>query len=155
VNNVPHSNTAAKPLQQDPAMGRKPAAQPTSTAQMNQAPVAPINQPAQPQGASQPQAAPSAPADDGKAAAISSHRELLMLLDTRANSIKGSLRTMQQQQASSGLNMRGDIVTAQQRMELYLNEAEAALKSGDPAKGKKNLDSAEREIEKIEKFLGR
>jgi hypothetical protein len=51
--------------------------------------------------------------------------------------------------------MRGDIVTTQQRMELYLNEAEASLKSGDPVRVKKNLDSAEREIEKLEKFLGR
>ena len=93
--------------------------------------------------------------DDGKAAAIREHRELLMLLDTRANAIKGSLQTLQQQQATSGLNLRGDIVTAQQRMELYLNEAEAAAKSGDPVAMRKNLASAEREIEKLEKFLGR
>lgn len=93
--------------------------------------------------------------DDGKTAAIREDRELLMLLDTRANSIKGSLQTLQQQQARSGLNLRGDIVTAQQRMELYLNEAEAAGKSGDPVAMKKNLASAEREIEKLEKFLGR
>ena len=78
-----------------------------------------------------------------------------MLLDTRANSIKGSIHTLQQQQAASGLNMRGDIVTTQQRMELYLNEAESAGKSGDPVAMKKYLGSAEREIEKLEKFLGR
>ena len=94
-------------------------------------------------------------ADDGKTAAIREHRELMMLLDTRANSIKTSLQTIQQQQAKSGLNLRGDIVTAQQRMELYLNEAETAGKSGDPVSMKKNLGLAEREIEKLEKFLGR
>jgi len=94
-------------------------------------------------------------ADDGKTAAIREQRELLMLLDTRANAIKGSLQTLQQQQARSGLNLRGDIVTAQQRMELFLNEAESAGKSGDPVAMKKNLTAAEREIEKLEKFLGR
>ena len=78
-----------------------------------------------------------------------------MLLDTRANSVKGSLQTLQQQQAKSGLNLRGDIVTSQQRMEAYLNEAETAAKSGDPVAMKKYLASAEREIEKLEKFLGR
>jgi serine/threonine-protein kinase len=92
--------------------------------------------------------------DQAKAAALHEHRELLMLLGTRANSIKGSLQTLQQQQARSGLNLRADMVTAQQRMEFYLDEADSSFKSGDPAKMKKNLDSAEREIEKLEKFLG-
>ena len=51
--------------------------------------------------------------------------------------------------------MRGDIVTAQQQMELFLNEAENEMKAGDPVQMKKSLDSAEREIEQLEKFLGR
>jgi hypothetical protein len=101
------------------------------------------------------QASPEPPkVDQAKAAALHDHRELLMLLGTRANSIKGSLQTLQQQQARSGLNLRADMVTAQQRMDFYLDEADASFKFGDPAKMKKNLDSAEREIEKLEKFLG-
>ena len=118
-------------------------------------PTEPARQPPPPQAAVTTQAPEPIRADDGKAAAIREHRELLMLLDTRANSIKGSLQTLQQQQAKSGLNLRGDIVTSQQRMEAYLNEAETAAKSGDPVAMKKYLASAEREIEKLEKFLGR
>jgi len=100
--------------------------------------------------------APEAPrVDEAKNAALHEHRELLMLLDTRAASIRSSLKRMEQEQARSGLGLRGDMVTSQQRMDAYLNEAEVTMKAGDPVKVKKNLDSAEREIEKLEKFLGR
>ena len=77
-----------------------------------------------------------------------------MLLGTRATTVKGSLQALQQQQARSGLNLRADMVTSQQRMEFYLDEADSSFKAGDPVKMKKNLNSAEREIEKLEKFLG-
>ncbi|MEP6539269.1 MAG: protein kinase [Bryobacteraceae bacterium] len=144
------SIAARKPQQQD--------AVPQLTAQIRQA-VPPQLEPQRQTPASAAVVAPSAPEpirnDDGKSAAIREQREVLMLLDTRANSIKGSLQTLQQQQARSGLSLRGDIVTAQQRMEAYLNEAEADVKAGDPTTMKKHLASAEREIEKLEKFLGR
>ena len=143
---------------------RKPQLKPQIAAQVREIPNSPAS--AQPQRQPSPAVTSALPvsadstaepvrADDGKVAAIREHRELLMLLDTRANSIKGSLQTLQQQQAASGLNLRGDIVTTRHRMELYLNEAETAGKSGDPVAMKKNLASAEREIEKLEKFLGR
>ncbi len=100
---------------------------------------------------------PAEPArqNEAIAKALNDQREALMLLGTRANSVRGSLQTLQQQQARSGLNMRMDVVTGQQRMGFYLDEAESAYKAGDIPKMKKNLDSAEREIEKLEKFLGR
>ncbi len=165
---APISSPAADPSPRKPDLAslesRKPQLKPQISAQVREIPAATAA--AQPQRQAPPavttaprplSATPAEPirADDGKAAAIREHRELLMLLDTRANSIKGSLHTLQQQQAASGLNLRGDIVTAQQRMELYLNEAESSGKSGDPVAMKKNLASAEREIEKLEKFLGR
>jgi hypothetical protein len=62
---------------------------------------------------------------------------------------------MREQQARSGLNLRGDIAAAQQRMELHLDEAEAAIQSGDAGAAKDSLAAAEREVERIEKFLGR
>jgi hypothetical protein len=76
------------------------------------------------------------------------------MLGTRANSIRQSLDTLKQQQARSGLSLRADIVSTQQRMEYQLDQAEGALTAGDPSKAKKSLESAEREIEKLEKFLG-
>jgi hypothetical protein len=54
-----------------------------------------------------------------------------------------------------GVNLRQDIVTAEQRMEFYLNEAQGAIRAGDAARAKKNLDTAERALETVEKFLGR
>ena len=134
---------------------RQPQQKPQIAAQIREMPASAAVPQRQPAATVATPAADFIRADDGKAAAIREHRELLMLLDTRANSIKGSLQTLQQEQARSGLNLRGDIVTTQKRMELYLNEAETAGKSGDPVAMKKYLASAEREIEKLEKFLGR
>jgi hypothetical protein len=36
-----------------------------------------------------------------------------------------------------------------------MDEADEALKAGDPDGVKKNLDQAERQVEVVEKFLGR
>jgi phage shock protein A len=62
---------------------------------------------------------------------------------------------MKAEQARQGLGMRGDILTAEQRMENYMDDAEAALRAGDPDRAKKALQTAEREIDKIDTFLGR
>ena len=66
-----------------------------------------------------------------------------------------SVTRMQQQQASSGLGMRPDVLNARQRMEFYLNEAEGALRAGDAVKAKRSLGQAEKEVEKLENFFGR
>ena len=78
-----------------------------------------------------------------------------MLQGTRLTSAKGAIDNMRRVQAQSGLGMRQDVLTALQRAEFYMDEAEAALKSGDPAAMRKALDSAEREIERLDTFLGR
>ena len=51
--------------------------------------------------------------------------------------------------------MRTDVVNAQKMMELHLDEAESALKATDLETAKRELQGAEREIEKLEKFIGR
>lgn len=86
---------------------------------------------------------------------VTPQRELLVLLATRANSVRSSLASIRQQQAAQGLNLRQDIATAEQRMEFYLDEAQAALKARDAEGAKKNLASAEKAIETIEQFFGR
>jgi hypothetical protein len=53
------------------------------------------------------------------------------------------------------MGMRQDITAGMDRMVAYLTEAEGSLRAGDAAKGKRYLGSAERELEKLEKFLGR
>lgn len=107
---------------------------------------------APPPVSSPPQTAPPAAAN---AEELRSSRELLMLLGTRANSAKASLTSLKQQQARMGTNLRGDVLTAEQRMEIYLDEAEASLRAGDAGKAKASLQTAERALETIEKFLGR
>jgi hypothetical protein len=78
-----------------------------------------------------------------------------MMLATRVGSLKPSLDTLRREQAAAGLSLRGDIIQAWQRIEYFMDEADEALKAGDPDGVKKNLDQAERQVEVVEKFLGR
>ena len=102
-----------------------------------------------------PQASVSPPVDAAKVAMLRELREQYAMLATRATSLRTALAGIKQQQARQGLGMRGDIVTSESRMGYQLDEAEDALKAGDPVRMKRTLDLAEREIEKVEKFLGR
>jgi serine/threonine-protein kinase len=76
-------------------------------------------------------------------------------LGGRAASIDASINTMQRQQQAQGLNMRGDMVSAQQRMQTYITKAQQALKDKDIKRAKKFIDLATPEVETLEKFLGR
>ena len=80
-------------------------------------------------------------------------RDRMILLATRANSIRGSLDGMRKQMG--GLNLNAEFTTREQRMEAFLDQAEGALKNNDAARGKKTMDAAERVIEELEKKLGR
>jgi eukaryotic-like serine/threonine-protein kinase len=89
------------------------------------------------------------------AAALREARDHLMSLGSRANSSRATLTRMKEQQARQGLGMRGDITTAEQRMENFLDDAQDAIKAGDLERAKKALASAEREIDRLDTFLGR
>lgn len=108
---------------------------------------------AEPRAAQEPPPAPPQPARDAKA--LEELREQLMLLGTRVNAVQASLNRLKQEQARMGLGLRGDIAAAAQRMEFYMDEAEAAVKRGDAAAARRHLDNAERETARLEKFLGR
>jgi serine/threonine protein kinase len=104
----------------------------------------------------QQQAPPTEPAvDTAKVNALREAREHMIMLGSRANSARASLTRMKEAQARQGLGMRGDITAAQERMETYLDEAQAAIRGGDPEHAKKSLSNAEREIDKLDSFLGR
>jgi hypothetical protein len=98
---------------------------------------------------------PQVSAPQQQAPDMSAHRETMMLLVTRANSVKSSLARLRQQQAAMGLGLRQDISAAEQRMEFYLDDSGAAVQAGDADRARSSLDKAERAIETIEKFLGR
>ncbi|HET8549313.1 MAG TPA: protein kinase [Bryobacteraceae bacterium] len=164
VTNIPDSKAAEpapEPAQRTPVPTAEPRQSPRTTSIARSTPEPAVQQRAQPAPvpsrtlvkpapAPQPATAPATNAGE-----LREQRQLLMLLGTRARALNTSLQTMRSEQARSGLGMRGDITTAQQRMEFHLDEAEASLRERDVEGAKKNLAAAEREIERLEKFLGR
>ena len=75
-------------------------------------------------------------------------------LSARAQSANDSVESLRRQMTASGNNLRSDISTAQSRMKLYMGKFEAALNSGDAEGAKKYMSLAEREVERLESFLG-
>jgi serine/threonine protein kinase len=179
------ASTATQPpppvvSQAPPATPPQPQDQPAAVAQQTQAPpqqpsrIASSRQqpvPKQPQTQAQapfpdqqPQAQPppvqpppvqQPPSVPKNAAELSDLRDRLMQVSARSTSIEASLTRLQQEQAKQGLGLRGDMVAARERLNYQLNEADSNLKQGDAAGAKKRLDGAERDLETIEKFLGR
>jgi hypothetical protein len=76
-------------------------------------------------------------------------------LVSRAGSVRDSLDNLRRQQAAQGLGLRGDIATTQERMDIYLGKAQAAMRKENAKGSKKYMELAEPEIEKLERFLGR
>jgi serine/threonine-protein kinase len=75
-------------------------------------------------------------------------------LSVRASTASRSVETLRQQQQADGYNLRADISSAQDRMQMYLAKGDAALKAKDLVKAQKYFDQAEAEMSKLEKFLG-
>jgi serine/threonine protein kinase len=75
-------------------------------------------------------------------------------LNIRAATASRSVDTLRQQQQASGYNLRGDIASATERMQMYIAKGDAALKTRDMANAQKYYDLADAEISKVEKFLG-
>ncbi|HET7105578.1 MAG TPA: serine/threonine-protein kinase [Candidatus Acidoferrum sp.] len=75
-------------------------------------------------------------------------------LNIRAATASRSVDTLRQQQQAAGYNLRGDIASAQERMQMYISKGDAALKAKDMANAQKYYDLADAEISKVEKFLG-
>ncbi len=78
----------------------------------------------------------------------------LSQMEPRAGAVQSSLKRLQDQQARSGLGLRGDMAAASQRLEIQLNSASKAINDGDAAVAARHLDMAERALEMLEKFLG-
>jgi serine/threonine protein kinase len=76
-------------------------------------------------------------------------------IDSRSSAVSQSLDNLQKQQAASGYGLRGDIVSAQQRMKTDISKAQFAMQRQDTKNAKKYLDMAEAELQTLEKFLGR
>jgi eukaryotic-like serine/threonine-protein kinase len=151
----PRVQTQQPARQQAAAPARQPAAsspapheqqQPAQTAQQPPTQAAP---PPQPQ--SQPQTA--APAVN--AGQIEEAREQFMKLDVRANGIRSSLSTLQQQQAAEGRNLNAKFTGPANLMDNYMSAAHTAIERGDLAAAKSYMEKAELAIGRLEKDLNR
>jgi serine/threonine-protein kinase len=147
---APAAKAAAQPVRRAPAAAAVPAPAPAQQQPVQQQPASP------PPPAPPPQAAPpAAPAvDAAKAEQLEKIREQSALLNIRAGAVKSSLDGLRSAQARSGLGLRADMAASAQRMEYLLNETDLALQRGDAAAAQRNLDLAEKEVAKLEKFLG-
>ena len=92
--------------------------------------------------------------DQAKAAELEEASRQFDQVNSRAAAIESSLKTLQQEQSKQGYGLRGDMVAAQQRMDANLAQAQSALQQQDAASAKRYLDLAERDAEKLERFLG-
>jgi serine/threonine protein kinase len=95
---------------------------------------------------------------DAAAAAASQLEELRDEIDhlaARAASVNSSLDRLQQQQASAGYGLRGDMAEHEESMKINLSRAQEAAEHGDSAKAKKYYDRTTIDLEALEKFVGR
>ncbi len=111
---------------------------------------APASPGQQPPPTAQPAAAP-----DTSRAQLQEVRERLVQVAARAGAVNSSLANLKQQQAAAGLGLRGDIVASESRLGYMIDGANSALAARDAPAARKFLETAETELEKLEKFLGR
>ncbi len=135
-----------------PATPATPAPPQAPTPIQQPSPVVRVPAPAAPPAPAPPAAA--APSGGPDRAALQEARERMILLSSRAGGVRGSLENLQREQSRSGLSLRGDMAAAAQRVQYLMGEASAALAAGNAAAAKRNLDQAEANLEKLEKFLG-
>ena len=75
-------------------------------------------------------------------------------LDARADAARQGVQQIRSQQQAQGLDIRGDILGAMNRMNSNLREAGSALDRDDLQAAKDYMERADREIGTLEKFLG-
>jgi len=76
-------------------------------------------------------------------------------LEARSAAITQGLDNLRRAQQAQGYGLRGDIVQAEQMMQINLSRAQSALQSGNVDQAKEYLDKAETQAMTLERFLGR
>lgn len=76
-------------------------------------------------------------------------------LEARSAAITQGLNNLRRAQQAQGYGLRGDIVQAEQTMQINLSRAQSALRSGNVDQAKEYLDKAENQAMTLERFLGR
>ncbi len=80
-------------------------------------------------------------------------RQRMDLMVARVSAVLSGLKALEANNRASGVNLRGDMVASRTRMEQALDRAESQLKQNQPEAASKSLHTAERDLEKLEKFL--
>ncbi|HXX16080.1 MAG TPA: protein kinase [Candidatus Eremiobacteraceae bacterium] len=137
------AQTGAVTMSDKPAA--KPGSKPTAHDMASGNPT-----PSRADAAAQAPAAPAGPSPED----IAKMGDQADKLNIRAQTASQSLATLRQQQAAAGYNLRSDIASSEQRMQLYLAKGNDALKAQDLKNAQKYFDMADTEVTKIEKFLG-
>jgi serine/threonine-protein kinase len=152
VSAAPAAKAAAQPVRRAPAAAASVQAPAPAQQQPVAQPVSPPPQAPPPQASAA--SAAAAAAADAKAEQLEKLREQGSLLSIRVGTVKSSLDGLRKAQARTGLGLRADMAASAQRMDYLMNEADAALQRGDAAATQRNLDLAEKEVSKLENFLG-
>jgi serine/threonine protein kinase len=119
-------------------------------------PAQPEQQPAAaqaPQQSSQQSSQP--PARPAASAQLNELRQEYNQVAIRVGAAKSGLRALQQQMQRQGVDMRGDVLEAESRMDYLMQESMGSMRAGDADSARTSLQMAERSLETIEKFLGR
>ena len=107
---------------------------------------------------SQPQQAGSTPTPQIQAtdsAELDKLQDEIDQLSSRAHAIKDNVENLRHQQNAQGLNLRGDIAAAEDRMGSDIDKAQAALQNQNAKDARRYMEKAEADLEMLEKFLGR
>jgi serine/threonine-protein kinase len=86
---------------------------------------------------------------------IRESRDRLSNLESRADSARQGVESIRSQQQRQGLDIRGDILGAMNRLNNDLREAHTALSQKDLQAASEYMEQADRETITLEKFLGR
>jgi serine/threonine-protein kinase len=150
----PATVPALPPHEAAHAVGRAASRQAPAMASQAQ-PAAQAPQPAPPQqpAAASPAPAPSQP--DTSRAELQDLREELVVLDNRAQGIRGTLSNLQRAQAASGYGLGSQYTGPAGLMESYLRGAGDALNAGDAAAARRFLEKAKPPIAALEKLLNK
>ena len=90
-----------------------------------------------------------------KAALLKEAEDQTDQLQARSAAITQGLDNLRRAQQAQGYGLRGDIVQAEQMMQINLSRAQSALQSGNVDQAKGYLDKAENQAMTLERFLGR
>ncbi|HUS18785.1 MAG TPA: serine/threonine-protein kinase [Terriglobales bacterium] len=76
-------------------------------------------------------------------------------LTSRAAAVNTGLDNLQRQQAAAGYGLRGDMAAKQSSMKVNLAKAQSAIAGNDAARAKRYAEMATKDVETLERFLGR